>query len=136
MLQNGNRQQHDQADLYIYQGKSGESQPDAEIHCGAAFIYECRLCIQKISEGDRHTLSDYLTNERIQKAKEYIENEEMDRISDIAERVGFGNNPQYFFPAFQEEDRHGTQRLHHRAYADRPAQRNQSVFENSFQEEL
>ena len=45
--------------------------------------------------------SDYLTNERIQKAKEYIENEEMDRISDIAERVGFGNNPQYFSQLFK-----------------------------------
>ena len=47
--------------------------------------------------------SDYLTNERIQKAKEYIENEEMDRISDIAERVGFGNNPQYFSQLFKKK---------------------------------
>lgn len=47
--------------------------------------------------------SDYLTNERIQKAKEYIETDGMDRISDIAERVGFGNNPQYFSQLFKKK---------------------------------
>lgn len=47
--------------------------------------------------------SDYLTSERIQKAKEYIESDGMDRISDIAERVGFGNNPQYFSQLFKKK---------------------------------
>ncbi len=55
-LQNGDRQQHDAADFYVYQGKSGESQSDAKVHCRTAFVHECGLCIQKIPEGDWNTL--------------------------------------------------------------------------------
>ena len=47
--------------------------------------------------------SNYLADERIQKAKEYIEASGADRISDIAERVGFGNNPQYFSQLFKKK---------------------------------
>lgn len=47
--------------------------------------------------------SNYLADERIQKAKEYIESSGNDRIQDIAERVGFGNNPQYFSQLFKKK---------------------------------
>lgn len=47
--------------------------------------------------------SNYLADERIQKAKEYIERSGNDRIQDIAERVGFGNNPQYFSQLFKKK---------------------------------
>lgn len=47
--------------------------------------------------------SNYLADERIQKAKEYIEASGADRISDIAQRVGFGNNPQYFSQLFKKK---------------------------------
>lgn len=47
--------------------------------------------------------SNYLADERIQKAKEYIEASGDDRISDIAQRVGFGNNPQYFSQLFKKK---------------------------------
>lgn len=47
--------------------------------------------------------SNYLADERIQKAKEYIEGNNTDRIQDIAERVGFGNNPQYFSQLFKKK---------------------------------
>lgn len=47
--------------------------------------------------------SNYLAEERIARAKEYIENSDTDRIQDIAERVGFGNNPQYFSQLFKKK---------------------------------
>ena len=47
--------------------------------------------------------SNYLSDERIKKAKEYIESSGTDRIQDIAERVGFGNNPQYFSQLFKKK---------------------------------
>lgn len=47
--------------------------------------------------------SDYLAEERIARAKEYIERSGDDRIQDIAERVGFGNNPQYFSKIFKKK---------------------------------
>lgn len=47
--------------------------------------------------------SNYLTDERIARAKEFIENSGTDRIQDIAERVGFGNNPQYFSQLFKKK---------------------------------
>ncbi len=47
--------------------------------------------------------SNYLADERIQKAKNYIETSGADRIFDIAERVGFGNNPQYFSQLFKKK---------------------------------
>lgn len=47
--------------------------------------------------------SNYLADQRIQKAKEYIEASGADRIQDIAERVGFGNNPQYFSQLFKKK---------------------------------
>lgn len=47
--------------------------------------------------------SNYLADERIARAKEYIENSDTDRIQDIAERVGFGNNPQYFSQLFKKK---------------------------------
>lgn len=47
--------------------------------------------------------SNYLADTRIKKAREYIETNRTDRIQDIAERVGFGNNPQYFSQLFKKK---------------------------------
>ena len=44
--------------------------------------------------------SDYLTDVRIRKAKEYMMSG--DKIQDIAEKVGCGKNPQYFSQLFKK----------------------------------
>ncbi len=46
--------------------------------------------------------STYLTNVRIQKAKELLLREGIDRVQDVAEMVGCGNNPQYFSQLFKK----------------------------------
>lgn len=46
--------------------------------------------------------STYLTNVRIQKAKEYLAEKRSDKIQTIAEMVGCGNNPQYFSQLFKK----------------------------------
>lgn len=47
--------------------------------------------------------SAYLTRKRIEKAKELLRMEGNDRVYDIAEQVGCGNNPQYFSQIFKRE---------------------------------
>ncbi len=47
--------------------------------------------------------SAYLTNTRIEKAKEYLLSGKYEKIQDIAENVGLGNNPQYFSQLFKKE---------------------------------
>lgn len=46
--------------------------------------------------------SNYLTDLRIQKAKELLSGTESDKIQNIAELVGCGNNPQYFSQLFKK----------------------------------
>ena len=46
--------------------------------------------------------SNYLTDLRIQKAKELLSGTENDKIQNIAELVGCGNNPQYFSQLFKK----------------------------------
>ncbi|UOQ85264.1 response regulator [Gracilibacillus salinarum] len=46
--------------------------------------------------------SSYLTNARINKAVEIIENEENIKVFELAERLGFGSNPQYFSQLFKK----------------------------------
>jgi two-component system response regulator YesN len=46
--------------------------------------------------------SNYLTEIRIQKAKELLLGSDSDKIQDIAEMVGCGNNPQYFSQLFKK----------------------------------
>lgn len=47
--------------------------------------------------------SNYVTNVRIQTAKELLAGTESDKIQDIAELVGCGNNPQYFSQIFKKQ---------------------------------
>ena len=46
--------------------------------------------------------SAYLTNIRIEKAKEYLSTNDSDKIQTVAEMVGCGNNPQYFSQLFKK----------------------------------
>lgn len=46
--------------------------------------------------------SNYLYEIRIKKAQEYLACNETDKIQDIAELVGYGNNPQYFSQQFKK----------------------------------
>lgn len=46
--------------------------------------------------------SQYLTEYRIEKAQEYLRFHKIDKIQDIAELVGYGNNPQYFSQQFKK----------------------------------
>ena len=46
--------------------------------------------------------SNYLTDLRIQKAKELLADSDCDRIQSVAEMVGCGNNPQYFSHLFKK----------------------------------
>ncbi len=46
--------------------------------------------------------STYLTKIRIDKAKELLLEKGCDKIYDIAEQIGFGNNPQYFSQIFKK----------------------------------
>jgi YesN/AraC family two-component response regulator len=46
--------------------------------------------------------SEYLITARIEKAKQLIEEGEEDRIYEIAQKVGFGNSPQYFSVVFKK----------------------------------
>jgi two-component system response regulator YesN len=50
--------------------------------------------------GEKFT--NYLVHARIEKAKQLIEHADEVKISDIAEQVGFGNNPQYFSQVFKK----------------------------------
>ncbi|GAE92812.1 two-component response regulator [Gracilibacillus boraciitolerans JCM 21714] len=45
--------------------------------------------------------SSYVTNARINKAVEIIEEEQDIKVFELAERLGFGNNPQYFSQLFK-----------------------------------
>ncbi|GAB2544525.1 response regulator transcription factor [Gracilibacillus alcaliphilus] len=45
--------------------------------------------------------SSYVTNARINKAVEIIENERDIKVFELAEKIGFGNNPQYFSQLFK-----------------------------------
>ena len=47
--------------------------------------------------------SAYLTDVRIRRAKELLNKEEPDKIQNIAEEVGLGNNPQYFTQLFKRK---------------------------------
>ncbi len=46
--------------------------------------------------------SHYLADVRIKKAKQYLASNETDKIQDIAQLVGYGNNPQYFSHLFKK----------------------------------
>jgi two-component system response regulator YesN len=46
--------------------------------------------------------SAYLTEVRIQKAKDFLSSADSDKMQDIAELVGCGNNPQYFSQIFKK----------------------------------
>ena len=46
--------------------------------------------------------SSYLTNLRIQEAKQLLLSEEAESPYWVAEKVGFGNNPQYFSQIFKK----------------------------------
>lgn len=47
--------------------------------------------------------SNYVTNVRIQRAKELLAHTESDKIQYVAEQVGCGNNPQYFSQIFKKQ---------------------------------
>jgi len=46
--------------------------------------------------------SQYLMNARIEKAKQLLSQDDCCKISDVAEKVGYGNNPQYFSQVFKK----------------------------------
>lgn len=46
--------------------------------------------------------SKYLTNKRIQRAKEYFDDNPSIKIQDVADKIGFSNNPQYFSQLFKK----------------------------------
>ena len=46
--------------------------------------------------------SHYLSDVRIKRAKQYLASNEADKIQDIAQLVGYGNNPQYFSHLFKK----------------------------------
>jgi len=46
--------------------------------------------------------SQYLINARIEKAKKLLSQDHYSKISDIAHKVGYGNNPQYFGQVFKK----------------------------------
>ncbi|SHM94239.1 response regulator [Gracilibacillus kekensis] len=48
-----------------------------------------------------HRFSSYVTNARINRAVEIIESEQDIKVFELAERLGFGNNPQYFSQLFK-----------------------------------
>lgn len=54
----------------------------------------------KQETGER--FSNYVTRLRIEKAKKLIENEEDVKVFELAEKVGFGDNPQYFSQVFKK----------------------------------
>ncbi len=59
--------------------------------------YLSKLFIKETGEKFSH----YLTRLRMEKAKELIEKSDDDRIYEVALKVGFGNNPQYFSQLFK-----------------------------------
>ena len=46
--------------------------------------------------------SKYLTSKRIQRAKAYFDEDPFIKIQDVAEKVGYGSNPQYFSQLFKK----------------------------------
>jgi two-component system response regulator YesN len=50
----------------------------------------------------KENFNDYLSNIRIKKAQEFLQNDKNNKISDIAEKVGFGCNSQYFSQVFKK----------------------------------
>ena len=46
--------------------------------------------------------SHYVLNVRMEKAKELIENSEDEKIYEVAKKIGFGDNPQYFSQMFKK----------------------------------
>jgi two-component system, response regulator YesN len=60
--------------------------------------YISKLFIKETGEKFSH----YLMRVRMEKAKELIEKSDDDRICEVAQKVGFGNNPQYFSQLFKK----------------------------------
>jgi two-component system response regulator YesN len=50
----------------------------------------------------RQKFSNYLTTQRIQKAKQLLLEGSTEQIQCVAEKVGCGNNPQYFSQIFKK----------------------------------
>lgn len=46
--------------------------------------------------------SQYLTEQRVRRAKELLSHEDTAKIQYVAEQVGCGNNPQYFSQIFKK----------------------------------
>ena len=60
--------------------------------------YLSKLFIRETGEKFSH----YLMRVRMEKAKELIEKDDEELVYEVAERVGFGNNPQYFSQLFKK----------------------------------
>jgi len=57
---------------------------------------------RKFLQETGHKFKEYLVSLRISKAKELMINKNNSSITDIAEQVGFGDNPQYFSSVFKK----------------------------------
>lgn len=81
---------------------------------------ECDLTLKKIAEEHLYMnvdyvsrqfrrstgkkFSQYLTEQRIRRAKELLSDADSSKIQYVAERVGCGNNPQYFSQIFKKQE--------------------------------
>ena len=57
----------------------------------------------KIPEGNSTKFSTYLADMRIKTAKQLLASKGLDKIQDVAQEVGLGNNPQYFSQLFKKK---------------------------------
>ncbi len=86
--------------------------------CVEEHLSECDLTLKKISEeylymnvdyvsrtfrkSTGKKFSQYLTEQRVRRAKEFLMNGDNSKIQYVAEQVGCGNNPQYFSQIFKK----------------------------------
>lgn len=64
------------------------------------FMNEDYISRRFVKETDKK-FSEFLTETRLEKAKEFLSGFDGDKISEIAVRTGFGNNPKYFSQIFK-----------------------------------
>jgi YesN/AraC family two-component response regulator len=85
---------------YVQDNLSDEQLTLKAIACQVLYMNESYLSKLFIKEtGEK--FSHYLMRLRMEKAKELIEESDDDRVYEVASKVGFGNNPQYFSQLFK-----------------------------------
>ena len=81
------------------------------------FMNEDYIGRRFVKETDKK-FSEFLTETRLEKAKEFLSGFDGDKISEIAVRTGFGNNPKYFSQIFKRYTGYSPSEYRERFYSE------------------